>query len=82
MTDHAARRAAAITELPTVHAKALRLHDAGQPPDRIASLLEIEPEAVGPLLAMATAKLEEILARNEASIASSCGAGMAARRPG
>jgi DNA-directed RNA polymerase specialized sigma24 family protein len=64
MTDHAARRAAAMAELPTVHATALRLHDAGQPPERIARLLGIEREAVEPLLEVASAKLEEILARD------------------
>ena len=64
MTDHAARRAGALAELPTVHALALRLSDEGEPPDRIAKLLGIEPEAVGPLLEVASAKLEEILGRD------------------
>ena len=63
MTDHAARRTGALAELPTVHALTLRLRDAGGPPDRIAKLLGVEPEAVGPLLEVASAKLEEILAR-------------------
>jgi hypothetical protein len=61
MTDHAARRAGALAELPTVHALALRLRDEGEPPERIAMLLGIEREAVGPLLEVAAAKLEEIL---------------------
>ena len=64
MTDHAARRAGALAELPTVHALALRLSDDGEPPDRIARLLGIEPEAVVPLLKVASAKLEEILRRD------------------
>jgi DNA-directed RNA polymerase specialized sigma24 family protein len=65
MTNDAARRIAALSELPTVHALALRLSDEGEPPDRIAKLLSVEPEAVGPLLEVASAKLEEILARDE-----------------
>jgi DNA-directed RNA polymerase specialized sigma24 family protein len=64
MTDYAARRAVALADLPTVHAVALRLHDEGEPPDRIAKLLGIEPEAVAPLLEVASAKLEEILRRD------------------
>jgi hypothetical protein len=64
MTDHAARRAGAIAGLPTVYALALRLRDDGEPPDRIAKLLGIEPEAVGPLLEVASAKLEEMLRRH------------------
>lgn len=64
MTDHAARRTGALAELPTVYALALRLRDEGEPPDRIARLLGVEPEAVGPLLEVATAKLAEILARD------------------
>jgi DNA-directed RNA polymerase specialized sigma24 family protein len=64
MTNHAARRAGALAELPTVYALALRLRDDGEPPDRIARLLGVEPEAVGPLLEVATAKLAEILARD------------------
>ena len=63
MTDHAARRAGALAELPTVYALALRLRDEGEPSDRIARLLGVEPESVGPLLEVATAKLEEIVAR-------------------
>lgn len=64
MTDRATRRAGALAELPTVHALALRLRDEGEPPDRIARLLGIEPEAVEPLLEVASAKLDEILARD------------------
>lgn len=65
VTNHAARRTAALAELPTVHAQALRLSDEGEPPDRIAKFLGVEPEAVGPLLEVASAKLEEILGRDE-----------------
>jgi predicted transcriptional regulator len=65
MTDHAARRAGALAGLPTVHGLALRLRDEGEPPDRIAKLLGIEPEAVGPLLEVASAKLDDMLRREE-----------------
>jgi hypothetical protein len=64
MTDDAGRRAGALARLPTVHALALRLRDDGEPPDRIARLLGIEPEAVGPLLEVAGAKLKELLGRD------------------
>jgi DNA-directed RNA polymerase specialized sigma24 family protein len=64
LPDRAARRAGALAELPTVHALALRLRDEGEPPERIATLLGIEREAVGPLLEVAAAKLEEILTRD------------------
>ena len=63
MIDRAARRTRALAALPTVHALALRLRDEGEPPDRIARLLGIEPKAVEPLLEVASAKLDEILAR-------------------
>jgi hypothetical protein len=61
MSDHAVRRAGALAKLPTVHALALRLRDEGEPPEHIAMLLGIEQEALGPLLEVAAAKLEEIL---------------------
>jgi hypothetical protein len=64
MTDDAARRAGALAELPTVHALALRLRDDGEPPERIARLLGVDPEAVGPLLEVADAKLAEVLVRD------------------
>jgi hypothetical protein len=56
-------RAAALAELPAVHALALRLSDEGEPRERIARVLGMEPEAVGPLLEVAAAKLAEILGR-------------------
>jgi hypothetical protein len=64
MTNDASRRAAALAALPTVHAFALRLSDEGEPRERIARLLGMEPEAVGPLLEVAAAKLQEVLGRD------------------
>ena len=63
MTDQLAHRAAALAQLPTVYALALRLLDDGEPPERIGRLLGLEPEAVRPLLDVAAAKLAEILSR-------------------
>lgn len=54
--------ATAMNELPEVHAKVLRLHRAGMPAAEIAQVLCIEPEAVGPLLKVAEAKLASLLA--------------------
>jgi len=63
VTEDASCRAAALAALPTVHALALRLSDEGEPRERIARVLGMEPEAVGPLLEVAAAKLAEILGR-------------------
>lgn len=54
--------AAALNELPEVHAKALRLHRAGTDAAGIAAALGIEVEAVAPLLRVAEAKLASLLA--------------------
>ena len=54
--------ATAMDELPEVHAKILRLHRAGTSAAEIAQALCIEPEAVGPLLRVAKAKLASLLA--------------------
>jgi DNA-directed RNA polymerase specialized sigma24 family protein len=54
--------AAAMNELPEVHAKALRLHRAGTDTAVIAEQLGIEREAVAPLLRVANAKLATLLA--------------------
>jgi DNA-directed RNA polymerase specialized sigma24 family protein len=54
--------AAAMNELPEVHAAALRMHHAGTGEDEIAETLGIEPEAVAPLLQVAEAKLASLLA--------------------
>jgi DNA-directed RNA polymerase specialized sigma24 family protein len=53
--------AAALDELPEVHAAALRLHRAGASTARIAAELGIEVEAVAPLLRVAEAKLASLL---------------------
>ncbi|GHE77048.1 hypothetical protein GCM10017786_02920 [Amycolatopsis deserti] len=50
-------RAAALRRLPAVYSLALRLRDAGLPEHLIAESVGVEPEAVGPLLAVAEAKL-------------------------
>lgn len=54
--------AAAMNELPEVHAKALRLHRAGTDTPGIAAELHIEVQAVAPLLRVAKAKLASLLA--------------------
>jgi DNA-directed RNA polymerase specialized sigma24 family protein len=54
--------AAAMNELPEVHAAALRMHRAGTDEAEIAEKLGIEVEAVAPLLRVAKAKLASLLA--------------------
>jgi DNA-directed RNA polymerase specialized sigma24 family protein len=53
--------AAALDELPEVHAAAIRLHRAGMDTAGIAAELGIEFEAVAPLLRVAEAKLAALL---------------------
>ncbi|GAA1240702.1 hypothetical protein GCM10009609_00390 [Pseudonocardia aurantiaca] len=48
--------------LTPVHSLALRLRDAHLPDPLIAECLSIEPEALGPLLEVAQAKLAALLA--------------------
>jgi hypothetical protein len=48
---------AAISRLPKTHASAVRLRERGFDDDAIARALELEAAAVGPLLAIADAKL-------------------------
>lgn len=48
--------------IPAVHSLALRLRDAGLPERLIAECLGIDDVAVGPLLAVADAKLAAVLA--------------------
>jgi hypothetical protein len=52
----------AMQLLTPVHSLALRLHDAHLPDPLIAECLSIEPEALGPLLEVAQAKLAALLA--------------------
>ncbi|HEY4852347.1 MAG TPA: sigma factor-like helix-turn-helix DNA-binding protein [Streptosporangiaceae bacterium] len=58
-------RATAIDRLPEAYATALLLCDQGHDNDAIAARLNLPPEAVGPLLRLAAAKLQTILAANE-----------------
>jgi hypothetical protein len=57
-------RTEALRRLSKPHATALRLHERGHD-DHIASRLGIEPEAVGPLLRVAEAKLTALLEQGE-----------------
>lgn len=59
--DRGGSRAEALTRLPPVYSLALRLRDAHLPPGLIAECLVVEPEAVGPLLDLADAKLAALL---------------------
>jgi hypothetical protein len=57
------RRTEAMRALPEPYALGLRLRDAGAPDEVIADWLGVAPEALGPLLAVAEAKLDALLAR-------------------
>jgi len=54
-------RAQALHRLPVAYSLGLRLRDAGLTEELIAEVLGVEPEAVGPLLVVAQAKLDAIL---------------------
>jgi DNA-directed RNA polymerase specialized sigma24 family protein len=54
-------RAEAVRLLPEKYARALILRDQGCDDARIAEALEIVPEAIGPLLRLAEAKLQGLL---------------------
>ena len=54
-------RAEALQALPDTYAVALRLRDEGVELDDFARVLEVEPEAVGPLLTLAEAKLAGLM---------------------
>jgi len=54
-------RTTALHLLPRPYALALRLRDEGLSVPRVAEVLGIEPEAVGPLLLLAEAKLATLL---------------------
>jgi DNA-directed RNA polymerase specialized sigma24 family protein len=60
-------RGTAIDRLPEAYANALRLCDQGHDNEAIAARLHLPPEAVRPLLRLAAAKLQAILAANEAT---------------
>jgi DNA-directed RNA polymerase specialized sigma24 family protein len=55
------RRAEALRRLPSAYALALRLRDAGVTAEVIAAAVGVDPEALGPLLALAEAKLATVL---------------------
>ena len=55
----------ALSRLPRTYALALRLSQAGADPQLIAECLDIELEAVGPLLAVADAKLSSLHASED-----------------
>jgi DNA-directed RNA polymerase specialized sigma24 family protein len=54
-------RAAAVRLLPEAYARALTLRAQGHDDARIAAALGIVPEAIGPLLRLAEAKLQRLL---------------------
>ena len=62
MADDAETREAALNRLPRAYSIALRLRDIGAPPELIGEILEIDPEALVPLLQVADAKLAAVLA--------------------
>jgi DNA-directed RNA polymerase specialized sigma24 family protein len=60
-------RADALRALPDTYAFALRLRDEGVEPDAVARVLAVEPEAVGPLLTLAEAKLAGLMKERRAT---------------
>ena len=54
-------RSQALEALPNTYAIALRLRDEGVQPDAMARVLNVEPEAVGPLVTLAEAKLAGLM---------------------
>jgi hypothetical protein len=56
-------RAEALKALPDTYAIALRLRDEGAELDAVARVLDVEPEAVGPLVTLAEAKLAGLMDR-------------------
>lgn len=55
-----------VSRLPQTYATALRLREAGADDARIAECLELEVAAVGPLLRLASAKLDHLADGNGA----------------
>ena len=54
-------RVGALEALPDAYAIALRLRDEGVASEAVARVLGVEPEAVGPLLTLAEAKLASLM---------------------
>lgn len=63
-SDWQAHRMEALRQLPPVYSLALRLRDEGLTENLMAECLAVEPEALGPLLEVAEAKLAAILGRD------------------
>ncbi|MFC7621355.1 hypothetical protein [Microlunatus sp. GCM10028923] len=61
-------RERALRQLPDAYARALRLRDAGSSETEIAARLELEPEAIGPLLEVAEAKLAAAIKRQRSRV--------------
>jgi DNA-directed RNA polymerase specialized sigma24 family protein len=57
-------RTDALQALPSTYSRALRLRDEGLETDALAQALDVEPEAVGPLLTLAEAKLAGLMERS------------------
>lgn len=57
-------RAEALRGLPDTYAIALRLRDEGVELETVARVLGVEPEAVGPLLKLADAKLAGLMEKH------------------
>ncbi|MDF3311613.1 MULTISPECIES: sigma factor-like helix-turn-helix DNA-binding protein [Rhodococcus] len=57
MVNESVHRESAIERLPDAYAVALRMRDAGLSYAAIAERVGVEPEAVGPMLRVAKAKL-------------------------
>jgi hypothetical protein len=51
----------ALAELPLAYAVALRLRERGIARDDIAYVLGVEPQAIGPLLEIASLKLDAVM---------------------
>jgi hypothetical protein len=70
-------RAEALRALPGKYAIALRLRDEDVEPDAVARALDVEPEAVGPLLTLAEAKLAGLIGQkgNDDSESVECDSG-------
>lgn len=65
-------RAEALGQLPPMYSLALRLRDAGWSAERLAKRLAVEPEALGPLLDVADAKLVAILSHGPSQCHQPC----------
>jgi hypothetical protein len=72
-------RAEQLRHLPLAHAVALRMHEVGADDTFIAVALAIEPESVGPLLAIARAKAARIARRADSPCCSDSGSSGAAQ---